>query len=93
LDIGSGDDFFEQRFALYQRKFSKILTVEVEQVEGDHHYFGRLTLQLILQHREIGSPVAAGTTTSPSMIADPALSAKRRPRSSGSDWSNHCLDG
>jgi hypothetical protein len=36
------------------------VTVEIEQVEGDHHDFGRLALQLILQYREIRSPVRGG---------------------------------
>jgi len=57
LDIRSGDDFLEQSLMLEQWQFSKFVTVEIEQVERDHHDFGRLILQLILKHREIGSPI------------------------------------
>jgi hypothetical protein len=71
---------------------AQVVSVEVEQVEGYDHDPGRLARQFVLQHRESVVPSAAGTTISPSRIAEEAwirkaLSATFFKRSSGRD---HC---
>jgi hypothetical protein len=74
LDRGLGDQPFQMCFALDQWQLSQIVYVEIEQIESDHCDLGRFPLEFVLQHTEISVlPLAAGTTTSPSIIADPAL--------------------
>lgn len=46
---------------LDQRRFPKVVTVRVQQVEGDQHDFCRLALELVLEDREIGGAVGAFT--------------------------------
>src|SRR5712691_989165 len=72
LDIGLGDDFLEQGLTFEQRQLPQIVAVEVKQIERDHHDLFGSSLEFVLQHREVRGAVP-GTTTSPSMIADPAL--------------------
>ena len=49
LEISPFDDLFQMSLALDQRQLSKIVAVEIEQVEGDQHDPGRLSLQLVLK--------------------------------------------
>jgi hypothetical protein len=37
------------RLALDQRQLSKVIAIEIEEVEGDQHYLCRLSLQLLLK--------------------------------------------
>ena len=60
LDVGTGDDLFQLRLALMQRQLPQIVAVEIQEVESDQHDPGRLTLQLVLQHREIRRAVRRG---------------------------------
>ena len=60
LDVGAGDQLLQMRLALDQRQLPQIVAVEIEQIEGDHHDLGRLALQLVLQHREVGGAVGGG---------------------------------
>jgi hypothetical protein len=57
---------------LDQRQLPKIVAVEVQEIEGDENDLGRLALQLVLQQEKSVVPSSAGTTTSPSMMAEPA---------------------
>jgi hypothetical protein len=72
--VGIDDEFFEQRLAFDERQLPQIIAIEIKQIESDQDDLGGATLQLILQDTEKSVvPFAAGTTTSPSMIADPAF--------------------
>jgi hypothetical protein len=51
------DKLFELRLALDQRQLPQIVTVEIEQVEGDQDDLVGFALQLILQHREVCAAV------------------------------------
>ena len=44
-----------------------------KQVEGNHRDLGGKALQFVLQNGKVVVQSAAGATTSPSMIAEPAL--------------------
>jgi hypothetical protein len=57
LDRRFGDQLLQVGLARDQRKFSHVVAVEMERVEGDHHDPGRLALQLVLRHREVGGAV------------------------------------
>ncbi|MGY4299900.1 hypothetical protein ACVWXN_007995 [Bradyrhizobium sp. i1.4.4] len=52
--------FLELGFPLDQRQLPKIAAVQIEQIERHQHDLGRLTLELVLQHREIGRAVGSG---------------------------------
>ena len=41
LNVGFVDQLFEQRLTLDQRHLPKVVSVEVKQIEGDHHDLGR----------------------------------------------------
>jgi hypothetical protein len=58
---------------LITSKITQIVPVEVKQVESDHEDLGRSALEFVLQNGKSVVPSAAGATTSPSIIADPAL--------------------
>ena len=60
LDVGAIDDLLELGFALDQRQLPQIAAIQIEQIERDQHDLGRLALELVLQHREIGSAVGGG---------------------------------
>jgi hypothetical protein len=53
LDVGLADDFFKLHLALEQRLLTKIIAVDVKQIEGDQHDLLGAALQLVLQHREV----------------------------------------
>ena len=53
LDFGVGDDLFQFGLASVQRQLPQIAAVQIHQIEGDHDDFGRLALELVLQHREV----------------------------------------
>src|SRR5882724_5919523 len=72
LDIGLGDDLVEQRLTLEQRHLPQVVAIEVKQIECDHHFFDRPLSSFCNTEKSV-VPSTAGTTTSPSMIADPAL--------------------
>ena len=60
LDVGAVDDLLQFGLALDQRQLPKIAAVQIEQIERDQHDLGRLALELVLQHREIGGAVGGG---------------------------------
>jgi hypothetical protein len=49
LDVAAVDDLLQMLLALDQRQLSKVIAVEIEQVEGDQHYPCRLSFQLVLK--------------------------------------------
>lgn len=68
LDLGAVDDLLEFGLALQEWQLPEVAAVQVQQVEGDQYDAGRPAFQFVPV-----VPSAAGTTTSPSTIADPAL--------------------
>jgi hypothetical protein len=76
--IGFGDQRLQVSLAFDQRQLPQVVAFEIEQVERDHRDLCGFALKLILQHREVGGARSAdGTTISPSMIADAALTCQR----------------
>jgi hypothetical protein len=57
LDIGFVDDFLEQGLTLKQRQPPEVVTVEVKQIERDHHNLFGSPLELVLQQREVRGAV------------------------------------
>jgi hypothetical protein len=66
LDVGAVNDLLEVGLAFDQRQPPEIATIEVKEIECDEHDLLRKTENSVV-------PFSAGTTTSPSMIAEPAL--------------------
>jgi hypothetical protein len=40
-----------------ERQLPQVATVKVQQIETDHDDLGRLTLEFVLQHREVGGTI------------------------------------
>src|SRR5712675_688931 len=57
LDLSLGNDFLEQGLALGQRQLPEVITVEVKQIERDHHDLFGPPLEFVLQHREVSGAV------------------------------------
>lgn len=57
LDVGAGDDLLELGLALVERHLPQVAAVKVEQIEGDQDDLRRLTLEFVLQHREVGGAI------------------------------------
>ena len=57
LDVGAGDDLLQFGLAPEQRQLPEVAAVEVQQIERHQDDAGGLSLQLVLQHREIGGAV------------------------------------
>ena len=57
LDVGPGDDLLQFGLPLEQRHLPDIAAVQIEQIEGDQNDAGRLTLELVLQDREVGGAI------------------------------------
>jgi hypothetical protein len=49
LDVGPVDDLLEMHLALDQRQLSKVIAIEIEEVESDQDDLGRLSLQFVLK--------------------------------------------
>ena len=70
-----GDDLLENGLAIIQRAASKVAPVEVKQVERDHHDLSGTSHSFCSTEKSV-VPSAPGTTASPSMIAEPALTCQ-----------------
>jgi len=57
LDLSLGNDFLEQGLALGQRQLPEVITVEVKQIERDHHNLFGPPLEFVQQHREVRGAV------------------------------------
>ena len=73
LESVSAMIFFSCALRSNQRQLPQIVAVKVEQIEGDQHDLVDLPLSSFCSTEKSVVPSAAGTTTSPSMIAEPAL--------------------
>lgn len=60
VNLGFRDQFFEMLLALDERQLPQIVAIEIQQVESDHHDFGRLAFELVLQHREVRGAFGGG---------------------------------
>jgi hypothetical protein len=67
------DQLLQMHFAFDEGKFSQVIANEVEKIERHHHDLVGFFPKLILQDGKSVVPSAAGTTTSPSMMADRAF--------------------
>jgi hypothetical protein len=65
--------------AFAERQFAQVVAVEIEQVEGHHHDVVGLVFSWFCNTEKSVVPSAAGTTISPSMMAEEAGIRKASP--------------
>jgi hypothetical protein len=73
LDVGFGDQLFQMCLALDQWQFSQIVAVEIERSKATSTIFLDLPFSSFCNTEKSVVPSAAGTTISPSIIAENAL--------------------
>src|ERR1700675_4106840 len=73
LDVGLGDDFIEQGLTLEQRQIPEVVAVEYSKSKATITIFLDRPVSSFCNTEKSVVPSSAGTTTSPSIIADLAF--------------------
>jgi hypothetical protein len=72
LDCGLGDQLFQVKFTFLERQFPQVVAIEIGRRRPSTMLFD-LSLSSFCSTEKSVLPSAAGTTISPSMMAEPAL--------------------